>query len=174
MRCFWCNKDFERLTDDHIVPQSLGDAGLERSILRSMPNETLKSRTGSCPQVNPRHPRAVLSHQAAAPGSSDKWPSPAPLLASEESTWRLRRISALYRRKDALSSLPRGEGCAWENPPRLVCEVPRLLRLSCCLIYFARRCILIRNSNQESSYASSLQTWKSIQRLQQIRSFGQG
>lgn len=24
MRCFWCDKDFERLTDDHIVPQSLG------------------------------------------------------------------------------------------------------------------------------------------------------
>lgn len=24
MRCFWCDQDFERLTDDHIVPQSLG------------------------------------------------------------------------------------------------------------------------------------------------------
>ena len=24
MRCFWCDEDFERLTDDHIVPQSLG------------------------------------------------------------------------------------------------------------------------------------------------------
>ena len=24
MRCFWCDKDFEHLTDDHIVPQSLG------------------------------------------------------------------------------------------------------------------------------------------------------
>ena len=24
MRCFWCDKEFELLTDDHIVPQSLG------------------------------------------------------------------------------------------------------------------------------------------------------
>ena len=68
MRCFWCNKDFERLTDDHIVPQSLGGtldfsvrsceacqtrlSKAEREVARK---STLAIHALSSP-IRPRHP----------------------------------------------------------------------------------------------------------------------
>jgi hypothetical protein len=43
MRCFWCDKDFESLTDDHIVPQSLGGT-LDFSVQSCKPCQTILSR----------------------------------------------------------------------------------------------------------------------------------
>jgi hypothetical protein len=75
LRCFWCDKKFERLTDDHIVPQSLGGtlefsvrsceqcqtrlSKAEREVARK---STLAIHALSSP-IRPRHPDRPTSGQ---------------------------------------------------------------------------------------------------------------
>jgi hypothetical protein len=73
MRCFWCDNDFDRLTDDHIVPQSLGgtldfkveSCGLCQTALskaeREVARKSMLAIHALVSPVKPRHPNRPTS-----------------------------------------------------------------------------------------------------------------
>ncbi len=78
MRCFWCDKDFERLTNDHIVPQSLGGT-LDFSVQSCERCQTTLSKTerevarksilavhSLASPLRPRHPNRPTSGRLQA------------------------------------------------------------------------------------------------------------